>query len=157
MKSLLHCKTLHKEQFGSKSSKFVKENMKKGKCFTIDYQQLKPPYYHWFWFRKIVLSFTWVPRNDKYLGAIDWRGITDLSKRKRKCVGSPCCGHYSRTRCRRTCPPKYMWLFLEIFCLCLRYQYVREYWVKGSIAVLGMVSKFLSILFSKDMQKELNG
>ena len=37
------------------------------------------------------------------------------------------------------------------FFLCLTHQYMIKFWVKGSTAMLSMVSRFLSALFSKVM------
>ena len=38
-----------------------------------------------------------------------------------------------------------------------RHQYVLKYWIQELTAVLGMALKFMSALFFKAMQKELNG
>ena len=125
------------------------------KYFTVDHQQWKPPYYHWSWFRKMVFQFIlpWVPCIDEYLDLLDWRWITNLSKRKKKQIWSSCSEILEITLLLNVCPKIYVIIFGNSY-LFLRYQFAFRPYVKESTMVQVMALKFLYPLFFNAMSKE---
>ena len=149
--NLFHCKTLYKEQSGSRSSKFVKQNMEdenvlqliinsENLSITVDSDSEKWSFnlyscgYHEY-------TNIWAPLiGDESL----------ICQKKDMCMILMLWSLFEE-RLSSKMSPKYMCPLLEIFYVFLTHQYVLEYWVKWSTALLGMVSKFLSAMLSKVM------